>query len=169
MRKSKISLFHFPSHVVINIACCLLGAALITELAPEYQRAFDGLSMVLLAICNLLWSLTTHYYCSVHNYLADYLYPLVERTRTEGNALRISITDSVVSRFIGALDGLMLLVIGMNFAAKTYFPEVEHAAAAAFWGGALIYTAGFYAIRHNVAKRILRAGWVAKARPMGKS
>lgn len=169
MSRKKISLFHFPSHVVINIACCLLAASLIAELAPEYKRAFDGLSMVLLAICNLLWSLTTRYYCLVHNYLSDYMYPLVERTRTEGNALRISITDSVVSRFICALDGLMLLVIGMNFAANTYFPEVEHTVAVAFWGGALVYTAGFYAIRHNVVKRILRDGWVAKARPMGNS
>lgn len=170
MSKKKISLFHFPSHICLNIFGCLLGAALVSGALELNQiPALAGVSMVLLATVCVMRSLTSKYFWDVHHYLGDYMQPLVEKTRAEGNVLRISINDAVVFRFVLLLNSAVCAAIALNFTAHVYFYNAPNAVAFGFWGGVVLYTASFYLIRNHVAKRILRAGWVAKARPMGNS
>lgn len=171
MEKKNVSLFHFPSHIFLDVLTTyLVAGALITFWRQDLNCAIYGLSFIFLAIKYVLRSMTANYFWKVHRYLAEVLHPVAMRAREDGMVLRPTINDAAVSRFLFMLNVPVLLVCAANLISNVYFPNVMigegRVASVVFWVSTLCYMPVFYYVRHVTVKRLVRESWVAKATPV---
>lgn len=172
MKKKNVSLFHFPSHVFLDVLVVyLIAGALITFWRPELRTAIYGLVFIFLGIQYVLRSMTANYFWKVHRYLAEVLHPVAMRAREDGMVLRPTINDATVSRFLCMLNVPLLLICAVNLVSNVYFPDAlvsggHRAPPLILWASTLCYTPLFYYVRHVTVKRLVRESWVAKATPV---
>ena len=171
MEKKNVSLFHFPSHIFLDVLLTyMVAGAFITFAWPDLNGAIYGLSFIFLAIKYVLRSMTANYFWKVHRYLAEVLHPVAMRARADGMVLRPTINDATVSRFLFMLNGPLLLICAANLVSNVYFPAAMigsgRVSGVVFWVTSLAYTPWFYYVRYVTLKRLVRESWVAKATPV---
>lgn len=171
MKNKNVSLFHFPSHIFLDVLLTyMIAGAFVTFQCPDYNGVIYGLSFILLAIKYVLRSMTANYFWKVHRYLAEVLHPVAMRAREDGMVLRPTINDAAVSRFLFLLNVPLLLICAANLISNVYFPDVRigegRVASVVFWVTSLAYIPVFYYVRHVTVKRLVRESWVAKATPV---
>lgn len=171
MKNKNVSLFHFPSHIFLDVLLTyMITGAFITFLWPELNGILYGLSFIFLAIKYVLRSMTANYFWKVHRYLAEVLHPVAMRARADGMVLRPTINDATVSRFLFMLNVPVLLICAANLVSNVYFPDFMigegRVAGVIFWVTTLCYIPVFYYVRHVTVKRLVRESWVAKATPV---
>ena len=114
-------------------------------------------------ISTVLRSLTAEYRWRIGHYLAHKMLPVVERTRAEGNVMRLNINDTLISQYLIANNVLTVAFTALQVISvlKIGFPiAFVHVVSCG-----LFLVASQVILRYTLS-RISRESYVAKATPV---